>query len=413
MYIFKSDMLNPSVIFCLVFLAAAFDLEIMVKLWGVELRPITTAIIMVGTATFLTFSWLFIKHRLVFKKQGSSSKRKSYYVDFTYNISPYFFATVILIYLLLIYETFRTVVGSGRLLFSAYVNNISADTTIDLPFPFSILALIFTNAGFVWPFLLANYITKKNRKFIYPLILLAESIFLFISNGKRGGAVAAIFCFIFSLFIDLKKTNNRKLKRRTYILIAAIVIASVLLFQTVANTFGRDSIMFDPFEYISIYLGGPILNLDTSIRRGNFNHPVPLSETFLSFYNSIGENFNIPQFVYKTDRIFLSTPTGRRVGNVDTTFFDFYHDGGIVAVIILTAIMSIIISKMYRAIIIEHKAKHIEFSTIIFCYMLWLVTRSFFANSFYNWCTLSTIYTLIVWWLFSQYFRKHRVYIKQ
>lgn len=190
LYIFKSDMMTPAVIFNFVFLIAAFDLEIMVKLWGVDLRPITITIIIIGTLTFLACSWLFTKYRIVIKKKPLghlSHTDKCYVYDVTYNISSSTFIVFILIYLFLIYVTFRTVVGSGKLQFSAYVNNISADTSIDLPFPYSILAIIFTNAGFVWPFLLANYITKKNKKFIFPLILLAESITLFMSNGKRGG----------------------------------------------------------------------------------------------------------------------------------------------------------------------------------------------------------------------------------
>lgn len=91
---------------------------------------------------------------------------------------------------------------------------------------------------------------------------------------------------------------------------------------------------------------------------------------------------------------------GKRVGNVATVFYDFYHDGGIWGVIILTAIMATISQLLYKRIK-RQKYRNRMFSTIVYSYVYWLVVRSFFANSFFDWFTLSTIHSLLLWWLYS------------
>ena len=113
--------------------------------------------------------------------------------------------------------------------------------------------------------------------------------------------------------------------------------------QLLANYADVPENLIEAMEYFSIYLGAPILNLNTSIEKGGFSHPVFLSETFHSLYKSIGKNFKIKSFIYDTDRIFLTSANGLRVGNVDTVFYDFFHDGGIVGVMVLTMIMAFII----------------------------------------------------------------------
>ena len=96
---------------------------------------------------------------------------------------------------------------------------------------------------------------------------------------------------------------------------------------------------------------------------------------------SIGENLNISRFIYMSDRIFWSSVNGKRVGNVATVFYDFYHDGGIWGVIILTAIMATISQLLYKRIK-RQKYRNRMFSTIVYSYVYWLVVRSLFANSF-------------------------------
>ena len=63
--------------------------------------------------------------------------------------------------------------------------------------------------------------------------------------------------------------------------------------------------------------------------------------------------------------------------------------------IVLTMIMAFIITVMYQKI----KEDASIMKTMVFSYMLWLIARSFFANSFFDWFTLSTMWTLMVWGL--------------
>ena len=69
-------------------------------------------------------------------------------------------------------------------------------------------------------------------------------------------------------------------------------------------------------------------------------------------------------------------------------------------VIALSFIMGFIVQSLYNGLKHE-KFKNGMFATMGYSYMLWMVGRSFFANSFFDWFTLSTIFTLLIWWLYT------------
>ena len=374
----------------------------MVDFWQVNLNPVTAIVIITGTLTFTITCYIVNKFKIV-RGHNRSFTNMQRLKEVT--IPNVVFEILIIAYVIVMLSVMVYSIQSKGLsvalstLFSSYIASIKGAATLNLSTFLSAMFTFFSCAGYVWCYLLAVQWTQKRFNWRI-MVLILESVIMGAALGKRGESVALLACLMIDLILMLRKEGSKKRSKRIYFFIGLIIIIIPLVFQTISTAMGRESYLFDPFEYISIYIGGPILNLDISIQRGNFNHPVFLSETLFSLYRSIGSNFNIFSLIYPTDRKFLASANGKRIGNVDTTFFDFYHDGGMTGVIILTIIMALIIQNLYKKIR-SGTAKYNMFSTMLFSYMLWLVARSFFANSFYEWITLSTGRTLIVWWVLS------------
>lgn len=402
-FIFKGDVLAPAIVFSFVFLMSALDLMLMSVYWNVNLQPITLWIIVVGVLSFIAgtvISRICPKVRI---KAGSAYILK---YEENYQVSKGFLNLMIFVYILFIAISMLYVIKSRGVssaffnIFSSYVIALGGDTELELPFYLSLPTKFLFLAGYAWSYLLANNWIVNRKVEIRYIILFALTLVMSISNGKRGELVALSVTLVVYTLLVLKKNKSRKLSRRVYFIMLLMLVAVAFLFQPIATMMGRDSDLFEPLEYFSIYLGAPILNLNTSIMRGGFSHPTFLSETFHSLYTAIGENFGVDAFVYTTDRIFWASPNGKRVGNVATTFYDFYHDCGFAGVVVLSFLMGFIIHSLYRKFK-YNKQSNKMLSTMVFSYMLWMVARSFFANSFYDWFTLSTIITLLIWWFIS------------
>lgn len=403
LYLFKGDILSPAIAFNGIFVLAAMDLLLMQNYWDVKINSTTLTVILLGTISFTITSWIVNNTRMPILKINGVSIGS--YED-NCNISNRFLLFAIVIYVVTILGSIVYVIRNKGLsvalstLLLNYTKSITAGEKLDLPAILSISSTFCSTAGYVWGYLLSQnwVITRKIN--IKLLLLFALSCLMGISTGKRGELIALVASFVVCLIISLKKNYSRNLSRKLYMTIGSLIILVGLSFQGIATMMGRDSDLFSPFEYFSIYLGAPILNLNTSIEMNGFRHPVFLSETFHSLYRSVGENFGIDKFIYSTDRIFFSSPNGKRVGNVATVFFDFYHDGGFLGVIVLSAIMAIIAQSIYKKIK-KGYYKNRMYWTIVYSYIFWLIVRSFFANSLFDWFTLSSIYTLSLWWTYS------------
>lgn len=403
LYIFKKDILSPAVAFNGIFAIAAVDLLMMEDFWNVQLHMNTFVIVATGTIIFTVTSWLVNNSRSVSIRFSNLKIRQR----INYNDIPTIYLNIIIIiYVFLIVASMVYVVRSNGLaaglgsLLTNYTESVDIEEGLQLPAFLSILFLLCSRAGYVWCFLFSDCLLKKRKPIVRYFILIFLSCLLGIATGKRGELIALIACLIVCIFVALKKYESKKMNLKVYLFIGILFIIVVLSFQTIATVMGRDSNLFNPIEYFSIYLGAPILNLDTSVSRGGFNHPTFLSETFHSLYKAIGENFNISNFIYKTDRIFWASANGKRVGNVATVFYDFYHDGGILGVVLLTAMMAAISQSLYKKVR-KQRYNNRMFTVIIYSYVYWLVVRSFFANSFFDWFTFSTVYSLLLWWLYS------------
>ena len=401
--VFKNDIFSPAVGFDIAFFVAILDLILMKEYWAVDIGKETVNVLVMGIGIY-NLVCIFLKDSI---PRTVGFGKKIYNSDIL--LLPEKVMTVLIgiygIVIILVIFCVNKSNGLG-LSISNYISVISNNRELSLPAIVSIIYTICNMAGYIWCYLFAKYFSYRKKINIKLMLLIIETIVLSLAIGKRGTLVGIVICCIVFMMNELKINFSKKLSKKIYGITFLLLVCVAFSFQSIATAMCRDSYLFNPFEYFSIYLGAPILNLDTSIKNKYYHHPVFLSETLHSLYTSIGENFNIPELIYDTDRAFLSSPNGKRVGNVDTVFYDFYHDGGMMGVLILTAIMAVIAQRLYNKVK-YNKTVNLMFSTMLYAYIYWLTIRSFFANSLYEWVTLSTLETLAIWWFGSYVIQKY------
>ena len=284
-FLFKADVLAPAVVFSFVFVISSLDLMLMSDYWNVTIQSVTLWIIVIGVLSFIIGSYLAKNVRFIRISVGGLSL-VNYQENF--RISRSFLNFMIAVYILFIGISMLYVIRSRGVssaitgLFSSYVTALGDDTELELPVFLSLPSKFLLLGGYIWGYFLVNNWIINHKLEVRYIILFVLTLVMSVSNGKRGELVALVITLVIYILFALKKNRSKKLSKKVYFTLFLILIAVALSFQSIATMMGRDSDLFEPLEYFSIYLGAPILNLNTSILRAGFKHPIFLSETFHS-----------------------------------------------------------------------------------------------------------------------------------
>lgn len=415
----RGDFLNPTVIYSFVFFLASVDLSMMKSFWAVQLNDITVIVLCLGVFVFiLSYNFIgIIGKKFNLKSRSQIVNRKSIEVNrtFCYILLFIYIVTIILAFRYVI-ATAKMYGGSGSVgqLIGIYNGLLKGATTDDVSYPFyiQILTDLCGLGSYVWGYIIVNnYVVTKKFNKMYVLFLLLGLI-VCLESGSRGDAISVIFCIIcISVLILRKSESAKRITRKFYSIFIVATVGVIISFQFFGTTMGRDSYIFTPFEYFSIYLGAPILNLNTMINRyGGYNTGY-FNYTFSGLYSSIGGKLGISSLTAFEDPMVHLASNGHRTGNVATTYMAYYYDAGLFGVIILSAIMAIIMYKLY-ADAKKDKTSNVSYKTIIYAYFCFLLARSFFSNSLFNAIQLSLIKFILIIVLESKYINRIKIKIR-
>ena len=279
-----------------------------------------------------------------------------------------------------------------------YNGLIKGATTDDVSYPFltELLNDSCILCSYIWGYVIINnYLVNKKIKKIY-LFLYILGITVSLVSGSRGDALGIIFSTVCIAILAFRKTEGkRKIPKKYYFYIMLAFVAMIATFQIAGTSMGRDSNIFTPFEYISIYLGAPILNLDIMIKKVGGGNTVFFNYTFSGLYTSLGRVFGITKWTKFKDPMVHLASNGHRTGNVATTFMAYYYDAGVIGVFLLTALMSIFMQKLYEKCR-KDDTMNISYKMIFYSYFLFLTARSFFSNSLFNAVQISLIKMILI-----------------
>lgn len=419
----------PPILFGVGFLAMAVTASFYIEEWGLSLRNDTFFILSFGVLWF-TFVCIVVDKCLHKKRQIpqqlSSPSFKNINVKRLKKIVLFFVIIgVIACFFKLMYLR-RYYGGYGSL--SAMLYGLRADIMDDdIAFNFPIwlrISLLLTNSFVnVSIFCLCFQWILKYKDDLLTFLLIAQIstyIILVLSNGARGGLVIiAMAIVIIYLIKQIHYLGKIVISNKVKIVAIITLSFTATAFYSLGTLLGREP-SYDSTYGFAVYCGAQIKNLDlfmdSPLRSNEFgSNQIWGRETFFVLNKELSKYLNDEKlYARRFDLPWLSYK-GLSLGNVYTTFYQFYYDFEYTGVIILTALMAFISILTYRKSINMNQS-FFELSLYMVCYARigYCLLLSFFSNKFYEeFFTIGFLKILLLMYIYKILFDKYILYKKR
>ncbi len=409
----NKDIFSPSVIFNAVFLFAVIDAITMINVWKTEIHVNTLLVISVGVFLFQIGALLANKTRRIRLGNQKVHRRR----DYKSVNSSVAFAFIVIDVLILLYITpvilnvVRSygITGSPLYLIGKY-STLSKEKNADLGIGkiASNLHQFCEMQSYVWAYLLLHEFVFIKKIRIDLLVLYIITTLSFFLYGSRGTGVFSLVALI-PLFVIMyrEKRERKKLPGKYYFWGIALVAVLMFSFQGMGELISRRfASSVTPWEYISIYFGAPIQNLDLYLQQRWVRPKIWGYNTFNVQISYLGRKFNIPNLAITTD-IPFNYRNGHILGNTYTMFYAFIYDFRYTGIVI-TFILGYVMQKMYIVASRESR-EFIPIARLVYAYFFPGVAFAFFSNKIIESVTITFVKGLIIWIIMSKLLKPKRV----
>lgn len=208
-------------------------------------------------------------------------------------------------------------------------------------------------------------------------------------TGGRYGTFMFLAVFAACLLILYSASHGGKRMRLTGRQLAVIVLAVVVVLLFVRfGAVGRDTSAYGFMDYLAIYCGAELLNLDIFLNASDWFEPTVHGwVTFGSTLGWIGDHLNIAPWQYHPnpmDILPYQSINGHDLGNVYTCFYSYILDFGYLGILFCVVPMALISQ------IVFEKAKGVFFSPrrdmwiVLYGFIAVQLLMSFFSDKFYS-----------------------------
>ncbi len=412
------DIISPPVLFSIIFFIVVCMLSIFEKYWAVSIQPITFYIVTGSIALFALGSFIPLVIGGFFSRTTKASINfKPIIIDksiITFFKCFYILTDIIMI--LFVIVTARRYSGTNNLLsMIGIVNALLKDSNLTFPPVFSTMVTITVDSSYVWLFITVyNYIANKKIDKV-TLKLLIISLLCSILSGSRGEAISAIIIGAITYINIIKCTGRlKRIKLRTIVKLLIGMVVVVAIFQELGSFLGRDAKLYTPFEYIEIYLAGPLLNFNNHyIYMGDISKLFG-EQTLINFYTSLVSLTRNKKFLVESPLTYFQA-NFHNTGNVATVFYPLYYDFGLAGTFLVMFILGILMQLFYFRMMksIVNSNRTFTLSEILYPYLLFLFLRSFFDNSFFRFlCNFRGVVAILIWYLLSKYLTTTKIKVK-
>lgn len=415
--VFNGDIVSPAFIFCFGFLLSFLDLLLSLRMWQTSISLQTGAIIILGAAIFTIVT--VVVHMTSISLRNKTIKKNIYISqpNVLFNISSWKLILFFIFQLVVIHYMQKYVVlltapyGTNGSLSSAismyqYLQKFTT-LQINFPKPLTYAFVLSSSSCYVWGYVtIHNYYFSHKLNFWVLANLLVSLAGSFLT-GSRGVAVQAVLALLV-LYLMYYRDGGKKLNIWKVLIVPVILGVCVLAsFRFLAGVLGRDDSL-GIFEYISVYLGAPIKNLDT------FLATPPSVGTSIWGYNTFAMqwrwlanafNLHIPEAAINPNMQYLN---GHNLGNVFTAYKNFIMDFGVGGSLLCIAMMSLIVSWLYERTkkIKVNKFTKIDWVKILYSYLVVSVGFTFFSDKFFESVTVTLLERIVTWGLIGLLFIK-------
>ena len=358
-----NDIFHPSVIVYACYALALIFAVIEMDNWDIYISDKTFFIILTGLVIYMVISMMFRKTLFIIGKRNQETCTHSADETDIVDIQPLIMVFIDVFSLLIALRYFldiRRSTGSlsgitsiSTMIYQYRVGSVNGTLESGLSsFSAHGFQILFA-LTFICIYLIAINAVEKTQKtiFWYLMRLIPIVCFLFCSliSGSRNPLLQVVLGSAVTVYIFMRAKNKfeRKFKLKSAFKFIVIGIIVLVIFVQLKDLLGRTT-QYNFLEYIAEYIAAPIKNFDVFISKDLRNDSALWGrETFVSIWKFIGsltgktELINLPM---NKEFNFLN---GMSLGNVYTSFREYYYDFGLAGIIILTTIHSFIFTSLY------------------------------------------------------------------
>jgi oligosaccharide repeat unit polymerase len=388
------DAMAPSVLFNFSFLFSSCWALVFSREWNFTPSLNTYLVITLGTLEFTVVCFIISKYNNVrhfgdikiVKTKINKSNLKL--------INPWKLNIIIIIQLISIILTIKTlkrITGIGNLSSAIYSYRVATAfsdgfTQIHMPLLVSAFWYLSYVSGFYFSyFLIKEYIfSKKINKSLVVIITL--SLALGLLKGDRTKAIALLIAMITYYYCLNRKYNNWSSKNNLKFILSGsfTLLIFLMFFKLLAILIGRN-ITDNSSDYLAVYIGAPLKNLDTFIRSYSLpvQGPTFETQTFIGIIGLVGKvmRWNIPTYSLSLPFQYIN---GQGLGNVYTTFYAWLYDFGYQGIAWIILVMASINQFVYDHFRYNKSSKSITFDILLYSYFSSTLIFSFFSDKFYE-----------------------------
>lgn len=384
---FNRDLIQPSVIFCLVYCVSIFCAILNVSKWNIQLEMKTFLILFLGAVEFIIISLLVNKY---FEKNSKSCevvrKNRSFNIEIEkYKVVIITIYNVIMIALLL-YYVFNIAGQFGKFnslseALTLFKQHTSYAKDAELPHlllfaqkPIIVFAYIF-----MYLYIKSIIFNEENSilynifsNWYYLIPVVGYIIHEFINSNRLTILSLGFAGFTIALVLYNIKTDWKKpIKIKTIGIIGVIGIAVLVIFYLSASWIGRINNK-NLIDYITLYCGGSIENLNLFIKYPPESSNIFGKESFYYLIKNLHDYGIMPLGKMYPIHLEFRYYDGIMIGNVYTAYRRWLYDFGIFGMIILQGGMALFFNVFYNKI--KYSAsKYLDFGIIIFSYMVYSI----------------------------------------
>lgn len=393
LYLSNYDFMHPSFLFCFVFFISEIFCFIFKNKYSIYINLNTFYVLTIG---FLVFTII----NVLFRNNIVTNKNIIKYTNIKYISIPnkFIFALIIIQILTIVFNVVYLkdiAIASGKSDLSIFQCINLYDHIIKFEFDFFMSLnvhkpLIYklgfpliSCLGYVLIYIMVNnFVALKKIKVIHVIAVLFMCISFILTGGRSDIFRTITFAFVIYYILSLKKGNFKAFNLKfLFKIILGCLIITIIMFLLMF-LMGRNKSIGNIFEYLFVYLGGPVFNLNTFLDNNITMFFLGDSSLFgkytiQPFFNFIGRNFAIQDLLY--NNIYFVT----NAGNVYTTYYEFIYDFGYIGIIPMLLIMAGYYVITYSNII-YNEISFFDYKLFIYAYLFNDLLMSFFMNRFYT-----------------------------
>lgn len=416
---YKGDVAEPSIFFIIGFTIAVFNGLTNYKEWDFNLSTKTCAVILLGAIVFSAVSYCtkaFFKFHVIERNQDKEFTIQEQMIIPNWVYICFFLYTTISLYIVShqVISITMPYGGDGSITRAIGIyDNLSKFSTegVGIHGIAQFLYLSVNALSYIWLFLATKSIVIKTyHTDIFACINVLVSIPMTVITGGRNNLIQLGIATLAYYVLFTRQNNNWKglnLSLRT--VIKAVVLAFVALasFKPALSLLGRQPGDSTTYEYLSIYIGAPIKNLDAYLT--NSMSPalsVTTSQwgdmTFASTRASFPHIFGGTVLDWLRWQPFQYYGTAD-LGNVYTTFYAFIFDWGISGALIAIAIIAFISQFCYEKAVysLQYTQTSIPLSILLYGSISYCCAFCFFSNRWVSSLLNRSMLIYIIIWVFT------------